>query len=177
MLVTSDLLSTPRLLKTFLFDRWPLHLRICSVYYLARRNVRNEMKMKWKMVVETIIIVSSWIKFVLIQPPGCIISWWIKIVMIKPPGCIISSYNMSFLISPYAPVRSLRSLLIQPLARLSIGWCAFCVCVPRHCPCQFGVCHSFPHSNIPQNFQTLTPSWSLAIARASDSAIGRYKFS
>ena len=36
-----------KLLKTFLFDRWPLHLRICGVYQLARRNVRNEWMNEW----------------------------------------------------------------------------------------------------------------------------------
>ena len=42
---------------------------------------------------------------------------------------------LSSLISPYTPVRSLRSsdmsLLTQPLARLSIGRRAFSVCAPR----------------------------------------------
>ena len=47
----------------------------------------------------------------------------------------ISSLTYKLLISPYTPVRSLRSsdmsLLTQPLARLSIGRRAFSVCAPR----------------------------------------------
>ena len=88
------------------------------------------------------------------------------------------------LISPYTPVRLLRSsdmsLLIQPLARLSIGRRAFSVCAPRlwnALPLSLRSATSLPsfkRSLKTHYFQTLTPSWSLAIARASDSAIGRY---
>ena len=75
---------------------------------------------------------------------------------------------LSSLISPYTPVRSLRSsdmsLLTQPLARLSIGRRAFSVGVPRGsgipCPCQFGVRLLFHHSNGPSKLITFkqTPS-------------------
>ena len=85
---------------------------------------------------------------------------------------------------PYTPVRSLRSsdvsLLTQPLARLSIGRRAFSVCAPRLwnvLPLAIRSAtslSSFKRSLKTHYFQTLTPSWSLAIARASDSAIGRY---
>ena len=91
---------------------------------------------------------------------------------------------LSSLISPYTPVRSLRSsdmsLLTQPLARLSIGQRAFSVCAPRlwnALPLSIRSAtslSSFKRSLKTHYFQTLTPSWSLAIARASDSAIGRY---
>ena len=89
---------------------------------------------------------------------------------------------LSSLISPYTPVRSLRSsdmsLLTQPLARLSIGQRAFSVCAPRlwiALPLSIATSlPSFKRSLKTHYFQTLTPSWSLAIARASDSAIGRY---
>ena len=91
---------------------------------------------------------------------------------------------LSFLISPYTPVRSLRSsdmsLLTQPLARLSIGRRAFSICAPRlwnTLPLSIRSATSLPsfkRSLKTHYFQTLTPSWSLAIARAADSAIGRY---
>ena len=91
---------------------------------------------------------------------------------------------LSSLISPYTLVRSLRSsvmsLLTQTLARLSIGRHAFSVCAPRlwnALPSSIRSAtslSSFKRSLKTHYFQTLTPSWSLAIARASDSAIGRY---
>ena len=93
---------------------------------------------------------------------------------------------LSSLISPYTPVRSLRSsdmsLLTQPLARLSIGRRAFSVCAPRlwnALPLSIRSAtsrSSFKRSLKTHLFQTLTPSCSLAIAQASDSAIGRYLF-
>ena len=91
---------------------------------------------------------------------------------------------LSSLISPHTPVCSLRSsdmaLLTQPLAHLSIGRHVFSVCAPRPwnaLPLSFWSAtslSSFKRSLKTHYFQTLTPSWSLAIARASDSALGRY---